>query len=48
VYAFAFLVNNIDGALSRARRAHDRLVDALAGTTGDVADSAGDVDATGK
>ncbi len=48
VYAFAFLVNNIDGALSRARRAHDRLVDALAGTTGDVADSAGDVDGTDK
>lgn len=38
VYAFAFLVNDIDGALSRARRAHDRLVGALAGTTGNVAD----------
>lgn len=42
VYAFAFLVNDIDGALSRARRAHDRLVGALAGTTGNVADG-GDV-----
>ncbi len=39
VYAFAFLVNNIDGALSRARRAHDRLVGALAGSSGNVADS---------
>ena len=26
VYAFTFLVNEIDGALSRARKAHDRLV----------------------
>ncbi len=42
VYAFAFLVNDIDGALSRARRAHDRLVGALAGTTGNVADSDGE------
>ncbi len=42
MYAFAFLVNDIDGALSRARRAHDRLVDALAGTSGNVADGGGD------
>jgi D-alanyl-D-alanine carboxypeptidase/D-alanyl-D-alanine-endopeptidase (penicillin-binding protein 4) len=29
VYAFAFLVNEISGPLSRARRLHDRFVDAL-------------------
>jgi D-alanyl-D-alanine carboxypeptidase/D-alanyl-D-alanine-endopeptidase (penicillin-binding protein 4) len=39
VYAFAFLVNGIDGALSRARHAHDLLVGALAGTGGNVVDS---------
>ncbi|MDP2306371.1 MAG: D-alanyl-D-alanine carboxypeptidase/D-alanyl-D-alanine-endopeptidase [Pseudomonadota bacterium] len=38
VYAFTFLVNEIDGALSRARKAHDRLVLTVAGTTGNVAD----------
>jgi len=40
VYAFTFLVNQIDGALSRARKAHDRLVLTVAGTTGNVADGA--------
>ncbi|MES2638251.1 MAG: D-alanyl-D-alanine carboxypeptidase/D-alanyl-D-alanine-endopeptidase [Myxococcota bacterium] len=40
VYAFTFLVNEIDGALSRARKAHDRLVLTVAGTTGNVADGA--------
>ncbi len=40
IYAFTFLVNEIDGALSRARKAHDRLVVTLAGTTGNVADGA--------
>ena len=43
VYAFAFLVNGIDGALSRARHAHDLLVGALAGTGGNVVDSDGGV-----
>jgi D-alanyl-D-alanine carboxypeptidase/D-alanyl-D-alanine-endopeptidase (penicillin-binding protein 4) len=38
VYAFTFLVNGIDGALSRARKAHDRLVVTVAGATGNVAD----------
>lgn len=38
-YAFSFLVNDIEGATSRARRAHDRLVLALAGGAGNVADS---------
>lgn len=38
VYAFAFLANDIDGASSRARRAHERLVLTLAGTNGEVAD----------
>lgn len=40
VYAFTFLVNGIDGALSRARRAHDKLVVTLAGTTGNIVDGA--------
>ncbi len=44
VYAFTFLVNGIDGALSRARKAHDRLVVTLAGTTGNIADG-GDAEA---
>ena len=38
IYAFTFLVNDIDGALSRARKAHDRLVLTVAGTTGNVVD----------
>ncbi|MDP2317279.1 MAG: D-alanyl-D-alanine carboxypeptidase/D-alanyl-D-alanine-endopeptidase [Pseudomonadota bacterium] len=38
VYAFTFLVNELDGALSRARKAHDRLVLTVAGATGNVAD----------
>lgn len=38
-YAFSFLVNDIDGALTRARRAHDRLVLALAGVNTNLADS---------
>jgi D-alanyl-D-alanine carboxypeptidase/D-alanyl-D-alanine-endopeptidase (penicillin-binding protein 4) len=38
VYAFAFLANDIDGAVSRTRRAHERLVLTLAGTSGNVAD----------
>ncbi len=38
VYAFTFLVNEIDGALSRARKAQDRLVLTVAGTTENVAD----------
>ena len=38
-YAFTFLVNEVDGALARARRAHDGLVLTLAGVTGNVADS---------
>jgi D-alanyl-D-alanine carboxypeptidase/D-alanyl-D-alanine-endopeptidase (penicillin-binding protein 4) len=37
-YAFTFLVNEIDGALSRTRKAHDRLVVTLAGAGGNVAD----------
>lgn len=37
-YAFTFLVNDIDGALSRARRAHDRLVLTVAGVNGNIAD----------
>ena len=40
IYAFTFLVNEIDGALSRARKAHDRLVLTLAGTTANLADGA--------
>lgn len=48
LYAFTFLVNDIDGALSRARRAHDRLVGALAGTTGNVADGDAVGDLAGK
>ncbi|MFZ5475980.1 MAG: D-alanyl-D-alanine carboxypeptidase/D-alanyl-D-alanine endopeptidase [Myxococcota bacterium] len=42
-YAFTFLVNDIEGALSRARKAHDRLVLTVAGVTGNIADS-GEVD----
>ncbi len=38
IYAFTFLVNEIDGALSRARKVHDRLVLTVAGTTGNLAD----------
>lgn len=38
IYAFTFLVNGIDGALSRARKAHDRLVVTLAGTAENIAD----------
>ncbi len=37
-FAFSFLVNDIDGAVSRARKAHDRLVLTLAGSTGSVVD----------
>ncbi len=40
-YAFSFLVNDIDGALTRARRAHDRLVLALAGVSANLADGGG-------
>ncbi|MFN7142815.1 MAG: D-alanyl-D-alanine carboxypeptidase/D-alanyl-D-alanine-endopeptidase [Myxococcota bacterium] len=47
IYAFTFLVNEIDGALSRARKAHDRLVSTLAGTGGNIADGA-DSDAAGE
>jgi D-alanyl-D-alanine carboxypeptidase/D-alanyl-D-alanine-endopeptidase (penicillin-binding protein 4) len=44
IYAFTFMVNEIDGALSRARKAHDRLVLTVAGATGNVADG-GDTEA---
>jgi D-alanyl-D-alanine carboxypeptidase/D-alanyl-D-alanine-endopeptidase (penicillin-binding protein 4) len=37
-YAFTFLVNEVEGALSRVRKAHDRLVLAVAGTTDNLAD----------
>jgi D-alanyl-D-alanine carboxypeptidase/D-alanyl-D-alanine-endopeptidase (penicillin-binding protein 4) len=37
-YAFSFLVNDLDGALSRARGAHDRLVKTLAGIHDNIAD----------
>lgn len=46
-YAFTFLVNDIDGALSRARRAHDRLVVTVAGVNGNIADG-GDLEAAGQ
>ncbi|HND34620.1 MAG TPA: D-alanyl-D-alanine carboxypeptidase/D-alanyl-D-alanine-endopeptidase, partial [Myxococcota bacterium] len=39
-YAFSFLVNNIEGASSRARSVHDRLVRTLAGAQENVADAA--------
>lgn len=45
VYAFAFLVNDIPGVASRARKAHDRLVSTLAGVSGNVADGV-EVDAS--
>lgn len=48
VYAFAFLANDIDGAVSRARRAHERLVATLAGTSANVADGTEDVDEPGR
>lgn len=48
VYAFAFLANDIDGASSRARRAHERLVLTLAGTTSNVADGQEEVDDVGR
>lgn len=38
-YAFSFLVNDIEGASSRARRVHDRLVRTLAGAQENVADA---------
>jgi D-alanyl-D-alanine carboxypeptidase/D-alanyl-D-alanine-endopeptidase (penicillin-binding protein 4) len=41
-YAFTFLVNDIPGATARAKEAHDRLVLALSGTGGDVADGGGE------
>ena len=41
-YAFTFLVNNINGASARAKGTHDRLVLALAGTSGNVVDGAED------
>jgi D-alanyl-D-alanine carboxypeptidase/D-alanyl-D-alanine-endopeptidase (penicillin-binding protein 4) len=37
MYAFSFLVNDINGAASRARAGHDRLVRALVGTPANVA-----------
>jgi D-alanyl-D-alanine carboxypeptidase len=37
-YAFSFLVNDMDGAVSRARAAHDRLVKTLAGIHDNIAD----------
>lgn len=37
-YAFSFLVNDIQGAVARARSAHDRLVVTLSGTNANVAD----------
>lgn len=40
VYAFSFMVNEVEGALSRVRKAHDRLVSTLAGTAGNVVDGA--------
>lgn len=46
VYAFAFLVNDIEGAVSRARHAHDRLVAALVGSSGNVADGTEDPSAS--
>lgn len=39
-YAFTFLVNELEGATSRVRRAHERLVVTVAGVAGDVADGA--------
>ncbi len=38
LYAFTFLVNDIDGSPARARKAHDQLVITLAGTTDNLAD----------
>lgn len=38
-YAFTFLVNDIDGALTRAKRATDRLVVTVAGVNGNIADN---------
>lgn len=46
-YAFTFLVNDIDGALARARRAHDRLVLSLAGSGVELAD-VGDTEAAAR
>lgn len=39
-YAFSFFVNDVNGALSRAKRAHDRLVRTLVGTSGTLVDTA--------
>lgn len=39
VYAFSIFVNDIGGASSRAKRAHDKLVRALAGAANDIADT---------
>lgn len=38
-YAFTFFVNEVDGALSKGKRAHDKLVRTLAGVTGTIADT---------
>ena len=48
VYAFAFLANDIDGAVSRARRAHERLVLTLSGTNANVVDGTEEVDDVGR
>lgn len=39
-YAFSFFVNDVNGALSRAKRAHDKLVRTLVGTSGTIVDTA--------
>jgi len=38
-YAFTFFVNDLDGSTARARAAHDQLVRALAGVTGNLAEA---------
>jgi D-alanyl-D-alanine carboxypeptidase/D-alanyl-D-alanine-endopeptidase (penicillin-binding protein 4) len=38
-YAFTFFVNDLDGSTARARSAHDQLVRALAGVTGNLAEA---------